>query len=383
MTKKIYISEEKLSSLNDCNLLPNFLFKRLREHQTSLGDNAAFPPISDYPFDYMIVKKRYRDICNEAEQLGIIGLDTDEISTELSHRIKVCMDIERPIRSHLEKICENAINKLFAIPKETLIFDFKLVDKIEYTNGPRIMPESSNEATYTFDDINDISMSSLAIAKRRFINSLVLGASYWYSTDLELYEDDIYRLNDKLIPLYEEIRIMNDYLLFNVKEKISDDNPMQGAYVDTRLGGEMMKTSIEVQGIIFPLLLQEAIRGIFELFSSHGLPMNKNKAKYIVNKADYILAEPWDMRMGVELWKMIFSRINDTNIIPYMFTNLVKLPTNKFNSIMREILANTKKGKKILSIVKKNSQYDKGYQQFNNRINSKNIDKSIIQDSQS
>lgn len=128
------------------------------------------------------------------------------------------------------------------------------------------MPESSNEATYTFDDINDISMSSLAIAKRRFINSLVLGASYWYSTDLELYEDDIYRLNDKLIPLYEEIRIMNDYLLFNVKEKISDDNPMQGAYVDTRLGGEMMKTSIEVQGIIFPLLLQEAIRGIFELF---------------------------------------------------------------------------------------------------------------------
>lgn len=75
----------------------------MREHQTSLGDNAAFPPISDYPFDYMIVKKRYRDICNEAEQLGIIGLDTDEISTELSHRIKVCMDIERPIRSHLEK----------------------------------------------------------------------------------------------------------------------------------------------------------------------------------------------------------------------------------------------------------------------------------------
>lgn len=75
--------------------------------------------------------------------------------------------------------------------------------------------------------------------------------------------------------------------------------------------------------------------------------MNKNKAKYIVNKADYILAEPWDMRMGVELWKMIFSRINDTNIIPYMFTNLVKLPTNKFNSIMREILANTKKAKKF------------------------------------
>jgi hypothetical protein len=141
------------------------------------------------------------------------------------------------------------------------------------------------------------------------------------------------------------------------------------------------KTTINVQGIIFPLLLQETIKGLFELFSAHGLPTDKEKAKYIIKKADFVLAEPWDLRLGVGLWKRVFGKVQDTNMIPYMFTSLVKLDTDSFNSIMKEILSNTQKGNELINDLMQQAEYDNGYQQFTNRINAKNLDKSLIQDS--
>jgi hypothetical protein len=128
-------------------------------------------------------------------------------------------------------------------------------------------------------------------------------------------------------------------------------------------------------------LLQETIKGLFELFSAHGLPTDKEKAKYIIKKADFVLAEPWDLRLGVGLWKRVFGKVQDTNMIPYMFTSLVKLDTDSFNSIMKEILSNTQKGNELINDLMQQAEYDNGYQQFTNRINAKNLDKSLIQDS--
>ena len=181
--------------------------------------------------------------------------------------------------------------------------------------------------------------------------------------------------------MYRKIRIINDFLLFTKKEEMSDDKPMQGSYVETHLGIDDAKTTIKAQGIIFPLLFHEAIKGLFELFSAHGLPQDREKAQYIIRKADFVLAEPWDLRLGVGLWRMIFGGVEDTNMIPYMFTSFVKIPTDEFNLSVKEILSNTEKGNEIINTLMTNAEYDNGYQQFTNRINARNVDKSLIQDS--
>jgi hypothetical protein len=213
------------------------------------------------------------------------------------------------------------------------------------------------------------------------VDALIQGASYTYSNIEGLYIDDIDKINGELPRLYRRIRIINDYLLFTKKEEMSDDKPMQGSYVETHLGMEGNKTSIRAQGIIFPLLLHEAIKGMFELFSSHGLPKDKKKAQYIIKKADFILAEPWDLRLGVKLWEMIFGQVEDTNMIPYMFTSLVKIPTDEFNTALKEIFSHTERGNEIIQGLMTDAEYDQGYQEFTNRINARNVDKSIINDS--
>jgi len=78
---------------------------------------------------------------------------------------------------------------------------------------------------------------------------------------------------------------------------------------------------------------------------------------------------------------MIFGGVEDTNMIPYMFTSFVKIPTDEFNLSVKEILSNTEKGNEIVNSLIKNAEYDNGYQQFTNRINARNVDKSLIQDS--
>ena len=379
--KKIYLKEDTIANVLNKRLLPQFLFKSVKAHETSLGDNSMFPSGGDYPFDYTLLKVRFGEVCDAIEELELESLDEDYLMSELSNSLKMCKDMETPIRDTLEKICENAVNRLFAIPEEMLNLKCKLVDKIKFKNAIRLKPESDDNITYTFDDVSDIELFDKSVEKRRFIDSLIQGAAYTYSKVLGLYIEDIDRINRDLIPLYMKITAINDYLLFTKKEEMSDSKPMQGSYVEVHLGGVGERTTIKAQGIIFPLLLQETIRGLFELFSAHGLPSNKEKAMFVVKKADFVLAEPWDMRFGVTLWNKIFGSVEDTNMIPYMFTSLIKQPNEEFSASIKEILSNTNRGSEIIDQLMSDAEYDNGYQQFTNRINAKNIDKSLIKDS--
>ena len=379
--KKIYLRESSISNVLNKRLLPQFLFKMVKTHTTSLGDNSMFPNDDEYPFDYMLLKTRYNEVCDAMEELNLANLNEDELVSELSTLVKQCKELEKPVRDSLERICENSINRLFAIPSETINFKCKLVDSIKFKNAIRLRPESDEDIKYTFADVHDIEFSKKAIEKRRFINSLIQGASYLYANVMGLYIEDIDKINRELIPLYRKITIINDYLLFTKEEEMTDDKPMQGSYVETHLGNEDERTTITAQGIIFPLLLQETIKGMFELFSAHGLPKDINKAKYVIKKSDFVLAEPWDLRLGVGLWKKIFGRIQDTNMIPYMFTNLIKQPTEEFADSIREILSSTAKGEEIINNLMASAEYDNGYQQFTNRINARNVDRSLIKDS--
>ena len=379
--KKIYINEEFMSNVVKGRLLPQFLFKLVKTHTTSLGDNEAFPTSDEYPFDYALLKERYNEVCDAIDDIGLESLDEDYLMSELSSLVTKCKELETPVRDALEKVCENALNKLFAIPEESINMTFKLVDRIKFKSPIRMRPESSDSLKYSFKDIADIDLSNKAIGKRRFIDALIQGASYLYANVEGLYIDDIDRINPELPRLYRRIRIINDFLLFTKKEEMSDDKPMQGSYVETHLGIDDAKTTIKAQGIIFPLLFHEAIKGLFELFSAHGLPQDREKAQYIIRKADFVLAEPWDLRLGVGLWRMIFGGVEDTNMIPYMFTSFVKIPTDEFNLSVKEILSNTDKGNEIINALMTDAEYDNGYQQFTNRINARNVDKSLIQDS--
>lgn len=370
---------EKEESLS--NKLRPFIFKQVKKHMTSLGNNDAFPPEEDFPFDYKVLKDRFSEVIENIKNIeNLESYDETYLSNRLSKLVKECKEIEEPIKPNLEKICTNVILSLFDVPNDTLNFEAKIVDEITPEHQFRIKPEPSAKRKFDFESLDDFKDANKAVLKRRMINSLIQGASYHYATDKSLFLSDIYTIDKRLIPIYEEIIAINDYLLFTKEEKITDKTPMQGGCVEVMLGANKDKTTIVAQGIIFPFALTELIRGFFELFASHGLPEDNTKARYIINQADFLIAEPWDLRMGVNLWRYIIPSFNDTKILPYFFSDLCSLTVEDFNMVLRETFAQTEKGKHLMKHLALNAEDDMQSQGFISTIDAKNAQISIIAD---
>lgn len=369
MKKTIKITESQLEILSEANeytinepskVLAPFIYKRIKDHTTSLGDNKVFPPDDEVSFEYAMFKTRLSDVVENIMSFNNIKqFDEDYLSDRLSKLLTLCMKIEEPIRPNLEKICTNAILRLFSIPQATVNYEVELVDKVEPEHEFRIKPEPATKRKFDFDSIEDFENLSDVIMKRRVINALIQGASYLYSTNEEYYANDINSIDKRLLPLYREIIAINDYLLFTKEEKITDKNPMQSGFVEVFLGSGKDKTNINAKAMIFPFLFHELIKGFMELFASHGLPEDNDKAAHVLKQADFLIAEPWDLRIGVKMWEIIIGGgYREPETLPYFFSTICELPVENFNKIMREIFAKTLKGKHILEHLIDNAYQD-------------------------
>ena len=118
-----------------------------------------------------------------------------------------------------------------------------------------------------------------------------------------------------------------------------------------------------------------------ELFASHGLPKDRKKANYVLKQADFLIAEPWDLRIGVNLYKeLINGDMVKANITPYFMKNLAELEVNDFNYSVKNILAHTKIGKTIFNDLLDISKDDKKTDEFKIKIYDKHSNDAIITD---
>lgn len=388
---KVILSEEQQNKLK----LAPFIYKAIVSKNTSLGDNPVFPNYgTDFGLEYDLIKTKFEEvdeiINNTIKHGELESKDPDYLVSVLNKKIEECRKIEKTLAPQLEKLCENIINSLFSIPEDTVILKCKLVGKVKPKHSIRILPEGDGENnTYDFEDVSEAELTNKVILKRRVVNSLVQGFAYWLSTDMDDWYDTVHELNENLWNLWYQIIHISDYLLFVKKEEISEKNPNQLGYVEVHLGKKGKKTSVDAQGVIFPFLLREALRGLFELFSSHGLPEDSKKAMYIIRKSDFLVAEPWDLRFGMAIIDVLHNTLTKkyqvdllfkTNRIPFFFTELCSLPVEEFNDFMQNIFMGTKKGEVVAKQMDSEIVHDFEYQAFKDRIQQKNINTSLISD---
>lgn len=126
----------------------------------------------------------------------------------------------------------------------------------------------------------------------------------------------------------------------------------------------------------------ESIKGMMEAFAAHGLPKNKKEASYVMSKADFLAAEPWDMRMGPILWDCFEEAMQekDTKMVPNIFVEIVSLPIDEFNNLMKEVFAKTKKSKKVFELVKQEIEERIEYSDFQDRMQTRSMETNVISD---
>ena len=385
--KTIYINENILNNENFkkgvlLNTLPDEVVSKILRNKTSLGNNPSIPDIFDEPFLLKIAEKGFEDTKNKLKEIGSINdISTNNLEEALSELILRCKEIEKPYRSELEKICLNTIIDLFNVPEETVDISVSLCDDIDMSNKNILIDPNSFEEN--LEIVNDALIIKKEVYKRRLLNALCCGGAMKMATVYRNYENEINKIDSNLIDLYNKIISLNNYLLYTKDDfNINDKNKMQIGLVELLLTTSDKKPKIDAQGVIFPILLTELIKGFMELFISHGLPKDLNKTTIVINKSDFIKAEPWDMKLGPVLWELFSDSFNDitTNDLPYLLKKVSELEIDKFNFLMKEIFAKTRRGKEIMSKLSYKSKHDAEYDKFVDKMTKMKVDKGIITD---
>ena len=350
--------------------LPKHILKALRTNRTSLGEHPAFPPEEEEKFVVNLILDTFEEI---SEKVNVQDYST--LESELAHIISQCRKIEKENIEALEELCGKIVSELFDIPSDTLKMEWHIVNKVD-TSTERLVPERTEG--FSFDDIDDMNYLSAEIYKRRMLNALVAGASMYYMNYIGEYIKEIFEINPDLPSLYKKIIDYNNFLLYVSKDTLNEKGRSDGGKVDVTISSKDEYPIIKAEGLIFPILVEESIKGILELAISRGLPENIDKAKYVISKADFKIAEVWDMRLGFALWKLIEKEVNDCGYdmlevgINFFLMELAQMDTDDFNTALKEVFARTRRGKDYIDEIVQTIIYNKDKDEFDDFVKTKN-----------
>ena len=361
------------------NNLPQFIIDNIEANKTSLLKEPSICPDEQL---LKLMNARFISICTNFND-NILAHTPKEVFNKLSRLIQICQAKERNIRPQLEKLCYNTLVELFDIPEDSVDFILKIDEKISMDKIFQITPKTGNSEE-TYNEYADIENDSKELQKRRILNIIITGAAMDLANKaMKKALSETFELDEELPHLYSKIMKINEYLNFVSNIKITDDNPQQAGFENLTLGTSLKAPVLEAHGLIFPILLQESIRGLLELCISNGLPDDENLAIKIIDKADALMYSVWDERIGPEIWNFICkSGGNDmpTKIVPYILSNMSTLPADDFIAYARETFCRTEKGKHMNAILYDETRHENDYGDIENRLMKKQNDFDVIED---
>jgi hypothetical protein len=220
-----------------------------------------------------------------------------------------------------------------------------------------------------FDSHNDMVNANKEVYKRRFLNAMTQGAAKKCSHMFHMVDDELTDIEPRLANRYAKMMAAADYMYYVIPKM---EKGVNGGVVRVQFPtASNPKAVIYAQAMVFPVLIHELVKGVMELLSAHGLPKDKKTGEFVINQADFLAAEPWDMRMGPGLWGRFTNAIepDDFELKHHIYSELAALPVDEFNDKMREIMANTKQGKTIVKEIANQVRQELTEDEYNEAMN--------------
>jgi len=351
------------------------LEKQLAERKHSLGIHPAIPEGDENNFEQKIMGKRFSEVVNRYKRaFDVDEIDTSTLMMEMMPMVHETMALESKHKKALEELAEKMIREEYDMPEGIV--------EIKASLSPNIVLEGTKKnptpksSDYQFENHDDMVNAKEEVYKRRFLNAMIQGAAKKTNHMFHMVDDELTDMDPRLLNRYSKVMSAADYMYYVIPKM---DNGTSGGMVKVTFPtSENPKAVIEAEAMIFPVLIHELVKGVMELLSAHGLPKDKKLGDYVIDKADFLSAEPWDMRIGPALWDRFTDCIDadDFHLKHQLYMEIASKPVNEFNGCMREILAVTNKGKKIvkeiMSTIKRELQED----EFNNAMNELNNKKT-------
>jgi hypothetical protein len=220
------------------------------------------------------------------------------------------------------------------------------------------------------------------VAKRRFLNAMIQGAAKKCNHMFHMVEDELTSIEPLLVNKYTKMMASADFMYYVIPKM---EQGVNGGVVRVEFPtAENPKAIIYAQAMVFPVLIHELVKGVMELLSAHGLPKNKKMGNFVIEKADYLAAEPWDMRIGPALWGKFTDAIDadDFKLKHHIYAELAALPVKEFNHNMREIMGGTKEGKSIIKNIVNDVKSGLQEDEFNDAMGNQDNSIPVIEDTE-
>ncbi len=375
--------DKKKSLLKEGMIYPEGINERMHpqledelKNQThSLGKHPIFPEGDENSFEQKILSDRFGDVTRRYKRAyDVDNIDNQQVMEEMLPLVYETMGLESKHKKALEELAIQMIREEYDMSEDVVEIIAELTPDINI-EGTKINPKPIT-VEMEFKNHDDIINANEEVYKRRFLNAMTQGAAKKCNHMFHMVDDELTKLDPRLPNKYAKMMSSADYMYYVIP---SMENGKNGGIVHVQFpNAQNSKAVITVQAMVFPVLIHELVKGVMELLSAHGLPKDKKVGEYVINKADFLAAEPWDMRLGPALWERFTNCINpdDFNLKHQIYSELASLPVREFNVKMREIMGGTKEGKKVIESIVADVKQGLQEDEFNDAMNELSTNKT-------
>lgn len=345
--------------------------RKVTSKETPFHNHPAIPE-GDDDFIELITSKRFKDSVDKVRRyLG--NTSTIQGANPVMNIMRTAMSglgriqsIERRNKEYLENLAIDLVKKELGIPEGSLQFDAKLVfGPMGSVEGMRTRPETPDEEeveelfSQHQDELEDFvdafEKFNLEKAKRRFINSLIQGAAFKGGHMYVLVNRELERLDPELVNLYGVTQSLMEHLYWlypDMEGMVSGGGGQSGQsdYDDTT-----DPPTVIARAATFPLLIHELVKGVYQVFGTHGLPDDPRQREMVLGAEDTLPAEVWDSRLGPVFWEKFQESYPDElfeddkkYIQHYLFVRFSALEVKEFMKIAKLILSDNPRGKQFI-----------------------------------
>lgn len=313
----------------------------------SLGKHPIFPQGDESSFEQKIMGERFSEVTKRYKRaFDTDGINNNEVIAGMMPLVYETMGLEAKHKKALEKLAVDMIREEYDMGEDVVEIHAELISEINM-KGTKKNPKPI-AVEMAFKNHDEMVNANEEVYKRRFLNAMTQGAAKKCNHMFHIVEDELTDMDPRLANKYSKMMASADYMYYVMPEM---EKGVNGGIVRVQFPNKSNpKAVIYAQAMVFPVLIHELVKGVMELLSAHGLPKNKKIGEYVINKADFLAAEPWDMRLGPALWERFTSMIepDDFKLKHQIYSEMAALPVREFNVKMREIMAGTKEGKKVI-----------------------------------
>jgi hypothetical protein len=371
--------------------------RKITQKQTPYKEHPSLP-VGDRDFIELISSKRFKDSVDKVRRVmgntaaiqgpnPLMGL-----MMTVMQSLQQIVSIQMNNKEVLEKLAVDLVVKELGIPEGSLQFDAQLVmQPMSSAEGMKPQPKIPSEEEIE-EFMGDVETFNLERAKRRFINSLIQGAAFKGGHMFNLVSSELDEINPRLMNLYTVSQSLMEhaYWLFPDMEGMagSGEGQMGQEEVDT----ETDPPTVRAKALTFPLLVHELVKGVYEVFGTHGLPDDPKAAELVMGAEDTLPSEIWDSRLGPVFWEKFqeaypLELFEDDmkHIQHHLFFRFSKLDAKQFFKVSKAILSGNPEGMtfiqrlvdEIVSDLKK-QEYDDAMNQYDSDDDVDDIDISSL-----